>query len=356
MKILIDIGHPAHVHFYVNPIKIWRDSGHQVVITSRHKEVAVDLLDALRIKHQPLTTMNSGGLLGMAKELWQRDWKLLQVVRREKPDILTGIGGIFAAHVGFLTRRPSIVFYDTENAQLSNLITYPFASLVAVPQCYKAWLPPWHLRYPGYHELSYLHPNRFKADRQKAVALGLDPLTKNYLIRTVSWQASHDINEKKWSSELLARIVELLKKSGKVFISAEGGLPHDLREYAYVGPPEQIHHLMGNVDLFVGESATMASECAVMGVPAIYLAATSRGYTDEQDVRYALVSNLHDFDWQLISTTIERILMVDSCVWKKRQQQLLSEKIYVDNFVAKLVMEYPASVQFFKNKFSQEPA
>ena len=43
----------------------------------------------------------------------------------------------------------------------------------------------------------------------------------------------------------------------------------------------------------MAESATMASECAVLGVPSVYVAKTSRGYIDEQAARYDLV---HIFD------------------------------------------------------------
>jgi predicted glycosyltransferase len=43
--------------------------------------------------------------------------------------------------------------------------------------------------------------------------------------------------------------------------------------------------------LVVGESATMASEAAVLGVPAIFISTTPRGYTNEQEHRYGLVKN-----------------------------------------------------------------
>src|SRR5262249_20755089 len=38
-------------------------------------------------------------------------------------------------------------------------------------------------------------------------------------------------------------------------------------------------------------SATMASEAAVLGVPAVYVSPVGRGYTDEQETRYGLVRN-----------------------------------------------------------------
>ena len=45
MKILIDIGHPAHVHYFKNFIWIMQKNGHEFCITARNKEVALELLD-----------------------------------------------------------------------------------------------------------------------------------------------------------------------------------------------------------------------------------------------------------------------------------------------------------------------
>ena len=347
MKILIDIGHPAHVHFFSVPITLWQHSGCEIVVTSRHKEIAVDLLNARGLTHRPLSSMGDGGVGGLARELVSRDRKLYRLVREERPDIMVGIGGVFIAHVGFLTRTPSLVFYDTENATLSNLITYPLASLVAVPACYQAWLPPWHLRYPGYHELSYLHPNHFKPDREIALACGLARDRSTFLIRTVSWQASHDLREKGWSLELLRQTVHYLSTRGKVLISAESKLPEDLQPYLYTGPPENIHHLMAHLDLFVGESATMASECAVLGVPAIYAAETGRGYTDEQENRYGLVKNVRNIRWPELQAAIDDFLGRPRASYNELRQRLLADTIDVARFVADLTLAYPDSVSRF---------
>ena len=39
MKILIDINHPAHVHYFKNFIKIMEKKGHEFLIISRNKEI-----------------------------------------------------------------------------------------------------------------------------------------------------------------------------------------------------------------------------------------------------------------------------------------------------------------------------
>jgi predicted glycosyltransferase len=344
LNILVDIGHPAHVHFFLNPILKWQKHGCRIFITSRRKEIATDLLDALNIQHQIISSLGRGGIFHLGKELISRNHKLLQVISSFKPDIMVGIGGIFIAQTGFLRRIPSIVFY--------NLMTYPFCSLVAVPECYSSWLPPWHLRYPGYHELSYLHPNVFKPDLNTAITCGLDPDKKNFLIRTVSWQASHDLHDFGWNIDLLTKTVNFLNQHGNVIISAEGELPPSLQSYAYQGPKEKIHHLMAHLSMFIGESATMASECAVLGVPAIYAANTGRGYTDEQEAKYNLVVNVRKLQWPKIKKAMTDILDIPPETWQEKRAALLAEKINVAEFVSELVLRYPRSVKEFQKNFS----
>ena len=120
-----------------------------------------------------------------------RDRALYKLAMSFRPEVMAGIGGVFIAHVGAMAGIPSVVFYDTENAMLQNAITYPFASCVVVPECYRAWVPRRrHIRYRGYHELSYLHPKYFTPDRERALANGLDPDRDTFLLRLVSWQAA----------------------------------------------------------------------------------------------------------------------------------------------------------------------
>lgn len=334
MKYLIDINHPAHVHFFRHPLRILRERGHDLVVTSRAKEMAVPLLDELGIEHIVLSAQQRGGLLALGRELLQRDAALYRVARRSRPDAMAAIGGTFIAHVGFLTRIPSLVFYDTENARLQNAITYPFATRVIVPECYQAWTPAGSLRYRGYHELSYLHPRRFDASREIAVQNGLDPARDNFLVRTVSWQANHDVGESGWSENLLAELAAFLSTRGKVHISSEAPLPPQLAGHAYRGKVSEIHHLMAACRLFIGESATMASESAVLGVPAIYAANTGRGYTDQQEARYGLVTNIRRLDWPLLRAAIEALLGKPKQYWPQQRAQLLADTVDVAAYVA----------------------
>ncbi len=338
MRFIFDINHPAHAHFFRCPINILKDEGHEIMVTSRDKEMAVPLLDEMNIQHKTISSQNGSGILSLGKELWMRDKALYKVTRTFKPDVLAAIGGTFIAHVGWFTRIPSLVFYDTENARLQNTITYPFSHRVIVPRCYESWVPKNHIRYDGYHELSYLHPNRFNPDIEIARKNGYDSNQNNFFIRTVSWQANHDIMDSGWSETLLRNIVSFLSKTGKVHISSESRLPEDLLRYKYNGKVSEVHHLMAFCRMFVGESATMASECAVLGIPALYIANIGRGYTNEQEKRYQLVKNLHTFNWEDIHLAMKKILHHPREYYSIQRVLLLQETIDVAPFVAKLLV------------------
>lgn len=330
MRILIDIGHPAHVHFFKNPIRLLQEEGHQILITSRDKECAIGLLDDLGLEHRCLSVQNRGGVGGMVQELVARNRALMRVARDYRPDVMTGVGGIFAAQVGRWLGIPSVVFYDTENAHLQNALTYPFANKVVVPECYRGWTPKKKtIRYRGYHELSYLHPEYFTPEREVALANGLAADGDTFLIRLVSWKANHDIGEKGWSAELLDAVVIFLGERGRVIISAEDQLPEHLERYRFRGQADQIHHLMAYCRAYAGESATMASECAVLGVPSVYAADVSRGYIDEQARRYGLTRKVPDRTGENLMEALEAVLLLPLEEIGRRRQRLLEDTVDV---------------------------
>ena len=333
MKALFDISHPAHAHFFKNPAKILRERGHDVVFASRDKDVTLSLLDELGVHHHPLSTQGRG-VGGLLRELGQRDFALWRLTWALKPDVMAAIGGTYVAHVGRLTGIPGLGFYDTEIAKLQNLITYPLAHHVYVPECYHAWLPKRHTRYAGYHELAYLHPDYFVPDRAVAVSNGLAEVGDTFLLRLVSWEANHDIGEVGWSEDLAVKLVGKLAALGKVVISSEKPLPPSLAPYAYEGARSALHHLLAFCRLVVGESATMASEATVLGVPSIYAATSGRGYTDEQETRYGLVTNVRAPAWAPIEAAVDTILARPQECWRERREALLADTTDVAVLVA----------------------
>lgn len=339
MRVLFDVNHPAHVHFFKGPAKMLAQAGHEVVFTSREKEMTTDLLEELGVKHHVLSRLK-GGFWGLLVELLVRDWRLWRLVRECRPDVMASIGGTFISHVGALTGIPSLVFYDTENARLQNSITYPFATEVIVPNCYSGWLPKGGVRYPGYHELSYLHPDVFSPSLDIALRAGLVEGKKNIFLRLVSWQANHDVGEVGWSFDLLDRFCSEFGHENNLLISSEATLPERFSKYRYKGHVSDIHHVLAFSSLVVGESATMASEAAVLGVPAIYMAESGRGYTDEQERRFSLVKNIRSLDVEKLFPEVKVLLQLPASELQRRREGLLSATINVADYIVERILNY----------------
>jgi uncharacterized protein len=333
MRVLIDILHPAHVHFFHNFHNEMGARGHELCITARDKDRSVELLQAYELPYEQISQQKSGAALMI--EMAQRTPRLMKIMRSFRPDVMTGIMGPSIAVAGALRlpRVPAVVFYDTEFAVQTNRIVYPLAYSVCTPDSYQSTVPGRHLSYAGYHELAYLHPNRFQADPAVLAEFGLSPGEPYSIVRFVSWQAVHDRRETGLSVKQKRHLVEVLQRRGRVLISSEGPLAPDLADLEVRGRVNQIHHLIAHAQLVVGESATMSSEAAVLGVPAVFIATTGRGYTDDQERRYGLVRHFTEDQYDMALSAIEEILATPPADWQAARQRLLDEKIDVTGWM-----------------------
>ncbi|MCU0285000.1 MAG: DUF354 domain-containing protein [Acidobacteria bacterium] len=338
MNILIDIGHPAHVHLFKHFAWIMAAKGHRIFFTAREKEHAVYLLKnygfAYKSFGKPYKT-TKGKLWGLMKFNWQ----LLAVCLWFKPDILLSHGSIYAAQVSWLIRKPHIALEDTGNMEQIRLYK-PFTNVILTGTCFKADLGDLgdrQVRYEGYHELAYLHPDLFKPDESVLPRLGIQKGEPYVIVRFVSWGASHDIGHQGISRENKIRAVTEFSRYARVFITSEGHLPGELESFRFRIGPEDMHDVLAFAVLIYGESATMASEGAMLGVPAIYLDNTGRYYTRELEERYGLVFNFSESpvdQERSINKAIE-ILKKPAIhkEWQEKRKKMLAEKINVTRFL-----------------------
>ncbi len=341
MHILCDISHPAHVHFFRNAINTWRNQGHQVSIMGRDKDITLQLLDEYGYEYDCLSHVRRG-LLGLGIELFEHEGRLYKQFRHNPPDVLLEIGGTLIVHAAKLLRRPAIVFYDTEHAKLSNAITYPFASAVCTPACYQGDIGARHVRYEGYHELAYLHPNWFDPDPAVLTEIGVTPNDPFFVIRFVGWEASHDVAQKGFSFAGKMKLVKELERYGQVIITSEAPLPQELEPYRMRIEASKAHHLLAFATLYIGESATMASESVVLGTPAIYVSPVGRGYTDEQEHRYDMCYTISDKEEDRgIAKALELVKRSNlKEEWQKKRDKLLAEKIDVTAWMVDFVDKF----------------
>ena len=331
-RILIDIGHPAHVHFFKYFIWEMEKRGHEVLITARRKESAFELLNYYGFEFIDLG-VNKKGLFNKAVGLLSNDLKLLKISRKFKPDILTGIGSPYVAQVSKLIGSKSVLFTDTEHASLINKLSVPFSNFVLTPTCFLKDFGKKHVRYNGYHELAYLHPNWFKEEKGFLEELDIKKNERYFLLRSVSWQASHDVGYKGITKDEMEQIIKLLSGYGRVFLSSEYG-EGAFEEYTIKAHPAKIHTLMAHSSLYFGEGATMASESAILGVPSFYISPLlgTMGNFEELEKKYGLLYCFKDYSsaMPLLAETVETDKLKE---WQQKREKLLKEKIDVTSFM-----------------------
>jgi predicted glycosyltransferase len=279
---------------------------------------------------------------GLALELIEHSHGVWRAIGQHHSQVVAAIGGTFIVHPARLRRIPSLVFYDTENAKLSNRITYPAATRILTPRAYRDDLGSRQERYTGYHELAYLHPRRFTPDASKLKAEGLEPGEPFTFVRLVSWKSHHDTHD--FGVRDPRRVVQRLARYGRVLISSEAPLPDDLKPYERKGKVGDVHHVLAFARLFFGESATMASEGAQLGIPGIFLSTSSRGYTDEQEQRYQMVFNFNG-EQAVEEDALNRAddILSDPTspsIFRERHQRMMSEVIDVTAYVMEKVERF----------------
>lgn len=358
MRIVVDINHPAHVHFFKNFIWEMEEQGHQVVVTASQKDLAYTLLQKYGFTYIPLGCYGNS-LFKKLMNLPLLDLKMYNVLKKMNPDILVGIGSIRAAHASLLLKKPCVSFEDTEHATEQIRLYLPFATSVCTPSCYRGDIGPKQIRYNGYHELAYLHPNRFTPNPAVLAELGLTEGDPFIVVRFVSWQASHDVGQHGLTLDTKRAAIHELEKFGRVLITSENPLPEEFENYRVSVSPEKMHDLLYYATLLYGESATMASECAVLGTHAIFCDFAGRGYTDEEERDYDLVYNFK-LDESSQERSIEKAveLLQDPALKEKgreKQKRLLNDKIDVTAFTVWFIENYPQSVAIIKrNPYLQE--
>lgn len=350
MRVLIDIGHPAHVHMFKCFAKEMQDRGHKVLFACRDKEFEVKLLQAYGFDFVNFGKKAKSSI-GKLLDLIRFNWKEWQVARSFKPDIFVSHGSITAAHVAWLMRKPSVAFEDTFNMEQIRLWE-PFVSTILTSM----YDHPLHsskvIRYKGYNELLYLHPKRYKKDDTILEKLNVKRDEKYVILRFVSWNATHDMGHNGISYENKVLAVEEFSKYAKVFISSEKPLPEYLEPYCIPIKAEEMHSAMAHASLIFGESATMVSEGIMMGVPGVYLDNTGRLYTNEFQEKYSMCYNYSESeeDQQLaIQKGAELIKNDAKSTLVDQYKRLMNDNVDVTSFLTWFIENYPASKEKTKN-------
>lgn len=339
MRVLFDLYHPSHVHLFKNAIWELETEGHDVLVTSRDKEVTIDLLEAYDIEHVTLSAKRRG-TLGILSESGLRFAKMVRVARRFEPDIVAGRINPVSVAVAKLAGASNVMFKDSDYTTLISKVTHPFVDMMYIPANFDLDLGEMEHRVDGFQELAYLHPNWFEPKKDLLEKQGISPENPYFVLRFVAMDAHHDGEHNGFSLEAKRELVSLLSERGDVYITSEDSLPDEFEEHRLPIPPDYIHHLLSYADIYIGDSQTMATEAALLGTPSI----RSNSFAGNGDLsnfvelekEYELLFSFADED-----DAIQKVkeLIDDQEVhgqWQERRQQLVEEKVDVTEDMVEL--------------------
>jgi uncharacterized protein len=337
LRFYIDIAHPAHAHALRYFMSEMQQRGHILLVTARDKDITHCLLNAWGIDFidrgpgkSGKNKGNPGGvgifsLAGKTIYLARVTARLLPQVRKFNPDAIVSWCSYHAALIGRILGKPVLTFEDTEDVPLLHGLNRLLSSRMITPFCFEKDFGKKHIRFHGYKELASLHPSRFEK-------LPIpDYIRKPYiLLRFVAWTAYHDRGHTGITEQMKVRIAGELSEQARVYISSETPLPPSLEKYSIPVGCEMVHSLMAQASLFFSESASMAAEAAVLGVPAIFIDNTGRGYTRDLETKYGLLFSFRE-DRNSVQAALDLAveLMRYPTIrghWKEKQRRMLDGK------------------------------
>ncbi|HIJ05876.1 MAG: Uncharacterized protein XE11_1815 [Methanomicrobiales archaeon 53_19] len=339
MRIIVDIGHPAHVHFFKNLIWDLEKKGHIIKITAVEKKDVFELLDAYNFEYT-----NMGSYNNRFKKLFSLisvNLKMLILAKKFKPDLFIGWGSPFVCHTSYFTKSKSILFLDNEPA-IAHKICTPFADLICTSSAYSINYGKKHLKYNSYEPLAYLHPEFFNQDCNNDFSENKleKKLNDCIILRFSAWDAIHDIGENGFNfenKEQLFKFISELEKYGSILISHEGNLDEDLKKYELKIQPEEYHFILSQAKLYAGEGASSAVEAALLGVPSIYISSLKLGFIDELEKKYDLIKTCNGH----ADAKVEAIRILENTESKneikRKRDRLIEEKENMTKWMIDLI-------------------
>lgn len=340
MRVLFQLGHPAHFHLFRNTIADLQRDGHQVYILIRKKDILEDLLKASGMPYVNILPSGKKSLLTLIVRLW----RVFLFTLSHRVDVLVG-STPEVAQVAWLLHRRSVVMAEDDAAIVPQFVkaVQPFVDQYLSPvSCNCGPLEPRTTHYEGFHKLAYLHPSRFMPDA--SVVDRYFPHDEPYfLLRFAQLTAYHDVSRHASgiTDEVAQRLVSMLLAHGKVFITSERALPASLEPYRLHINPLDIHHVMAFATLYIGDSQSMAVEAAMLGTPSVRFNdfAGRIGVLEELEHKYRLTIGIPTTEPDHLYSVVDQLLATPDLhdEYQRRRQLMLADKIDVAAFFTSFI-------------------
>lgn len=353
-NIMFYMGHPAHFHLFRHAIHRLYANGHRIQILIKTKDILETLVRDEGFEYKNILPEGRKDnkpsiLLGMLK----RDVQLYKECRRERPDLLVGTS-VENSHISKLLSIPCINVNEDDAAAvpLYAKLSYPWATTILTPvSCDCGRWDHKAIKYQGYHELGYLHPNHFTPSRE-VVRQYFNPDERYFILRFAKLAAHHDAGVRGIESRVAHEILKILQPLGKVYITSERELEPELEQFRLNIKLLDIHHVLAFASFYIGDSQTMAAESAVLGTPFLRFNdfVGRLGYLAQLEDKYQLGYGIKPEESHRLLELTEKMANTPNLheIYQERRRRMLEEKIDVAAFLTWFIEGYPESEEIMK--------
>ncbi len=305
MNIIFELNHPKHYYQFKYIMHNLQANGHKCLVLARDKDVLLNVLDEEGVPYK-IFGLHHKSMMKKVVGTISIINQYRKIASKFKADVIVSKASFYGCFVAKLLGAKSIIFPDSEVVKVTNKYVVPMCTKVVTPDNFTLNYGEKHMKVKGLFENSYLAPNVFSPKNEIIESCDLK---KPYAVfRFVGWYANHDVGNAGLSLEDKVKLVKSVEKYMSVYISSEKELPAELSKYKLNTPSSEIHTVLKNADLYLGDSQTMATEAAILGTPAI----RTNSFVGHNDMsnfillenKYKLLVNVPINDYNLLFNTV----------------------------------------------------
>lgn len=310
MRVLFELSHPKHYYQYRFLIRHFLENNQAVKVFARDKDVLLKILAEEKVPFI-IPAAHAKTLLGKFLVIPRFLWSYLKEIKRFKPGVIISKASPYAVLMKPFFKGKVVITPDSEVVKITNKFVAPRSDMIITPANFTLNYGKKHKRVNGFFEECYLSPASFLPDASILRKYNIDFQVPFFIVRFISWNANHDVGQYGFNSEEQKKLVNLLQKHGKVYISAERkNIPSDLEPYLLKIEARDIHHVLYHASAYIGDSQTMATEAALLGTPSFRY----NSFVGKNDMsnfilleeKYGLLKNFNKFND--LCTSIEETL------------------------------------------------
>lgn len=346
MKILFNIGHPAHVLlFRYVIIKLRQDN--EVIVTAKDKDITYSLLNNYNISYIPLGKPYKGMLAKLAGSS-RFIVKIILIILIKRVDILVSQNSFYNLIASFITFKHCITLLTVDGDPLSRIYRY-FPTQIITSDSFQKSIKNNHLKIKGIFVAAYINQNTFDLDS----ITPKDRFHKSQVfLRFVDWNAYDDFGKEGIDIAQKQRLIEVIRYNDKIPILSSESPDPNLNAESLKCPFTEFHeYLFNNVCCYIGDSGSVAAECGLLGIPAIYISDKKHGFLEDLERSYGLVKcfSIDDFS-KALDYFVKEITSMK--LMEKNYLKLYDfyeNNINVSDFLYWYIIKFPKSQEILKD-------